>query len=135
MVHIFLDINTYFLNKRERESETKVKKRERKSESERVSCKTNLAWPAIFIRKRHINHGNLPWIYLKLVVNSRVAGDNIFFFLFSIWTNLINNNVIHNHIFNYYNDNYKCNIYIYIYNFYHTKIKTIHFFSRIQKIS
>ena len=73
-----MDINTYFLNKRERESETKVKKRERERESERVSCKTNLAWPAIFIRKRHINHGNLTRIYLKLVMDLRVASDNTF---------------------------------------------------------
>ena len=37
------------------------------------------------------------------------------------WTNLINSNVIHNHIFIYYRDNYKCNIY----NFSRNKIKTI----------
>ena len=50
-----------------------------------------------------------------------VVSDNFFrvvslnLFIISSWTNLINSNVIYNHIFIYYRDNHKCNIYIYIY--------------------
>ena len=141
LVHIFLDINNYFPKKREREWDQSQEERHRERLKEFL-VKTNLAWPAFFIRKCHINHSNLTRIYLKLVADSRIVSDNIFrivslayiyiyIFLFSIWTILINNNVIHNHIFIYYSDSHKCNIY----NLCHTKIKTIHFFSGIQKIS
>ena len=50
-----------------------------------------------------------------------LLGWSHYYFFFKKWTNLINNNVIHNHIFIYYRDNYKCNIY----NFSRNKIKTI----------
>ena len=63
------------------------------------------------------------------------ARNNIFrmvflILFFAIWTNLINSNVFHNNIFFYYRNNHKCNN---IYNFYHTKMKTIQFFLGIQQ--
>ena len=48
----------------------------------------------------------------------RMVSLNLFF---AVWTNLINSNIFYNHIFIYYRDNNKCNIY----NFYRTKMKTI----------
>ena len=44
--------------------------------------------------------------------NFKIVPLNLFFV---VWTNLINNNVFYNHIFIYYKNNHKCNIYINIY--------------------
>ena len=75
----------------------------------------------------------------KLVVNPRVARDNHFNGgIIIIITNLIKNNFFHNHIFIYYRKNYKYNIRTiidYKYKFCCTKMKTIQFFSEIQKAS
>ena len=54
---------------------------------------------------------------LLLVSDPRILRDNIFkvaslIFFSSIWTKLINSNVIHNNIFIYYKDNHKCSILI-----------------------
>ena len=75
----------------------------------------------------------------KLVANSRVACDNhfngviiIIIIIIIIITNLVKNNVFHNHIFIYYRNNYKYNIRTIIdhkYKFCCTKMKTIKFFS------
>ena len=65
----------------------------------------------------------------------RVVSLNLFF---TIWTNLIKSNVFYNHIFIYYRNNHKYNIYIYIYlsiKFSMYQNKVIQFFSGIQKAS
>ena len=68
-------------------------------------------------------------IYVPLVTDLHLAHDKIFRMIslnlfFVVWTNLINSNV-------FYRNNHKCNIY----NFCRTTIKTIQFFSRIQKVA
>ena len=87
------------------------------------------------------NIGNLlsGWFYFlyELFTNPCVAHDNIIRMIslnsfLAVWTNSINSNVFHNHVFIYYRNNHKCNIYII---FFGTKMKTIQFFTRIQKVA
>ena len=81
-------------------------------------------------------------LLFRLAANPRIACYNHFYgsfiIFFIIETNLIKNNVFHNHIFIYYINNHKCNIRTIInhkYKFCCTKIKTIQFFLEIQKAS
>ena len=62
----------------------------------------------------------------RLVCNNffRMVSLNLFFI---IYTNLIKNNVLHNHIFINYKINHKYNIY----NFYHTKMKIVRTWSKL----
>ena len=79
---------------------------------------------------------SLHQLIIKLVTNLYIVRDNIFKMVllnlfFVIWTNLLNSNIFHNHIYIYYRDNHKCNIY----NFCRTKMKTIPFFLGIQNVA
>ena len=85
-----------------------------------------------------------PLLLLLLAVNPHVEHNNYFyggfinFFFFTIETILIRSNVFCKHIFIYYKNNHKCNIGIIInheYKFCRIKMKTIQFFSEIQKAS